>query len=72
MGRKLRGALRPFWGGELGPHLTLLCRSGRGLPSYLDPLSHLATTDMGRKLGEALCPFGEGDLDPHPTQCGQG
>jgi len=39
----------PFWGGELGPHLTQ-CRLGRGLPPtnwHLDPSSRLVTTDMG-------------------------
>jgi len=51
MGRKL-GAQSPFWGGELGPHLTQCCL-GRGPPPYQVAYSssHLARTDMGRKLG---------------------
>jgi len=32
MGRKLRGSA-PFWGGELGPHLTQ-CHLDQGLPPY--------------------------------------
>jgi len=32
MGRKL-GAVPPFWGGKLGPHLVQ-CGMGRGLPPY--------------------------------------
>jgi len=70
------GALPPFWGGDLGLHLTQ-CRVG--LPSYqvasrsIQPFGHniLTTADMGRKLG-AVCPFGEGELGPHLAQCGQG
>ena len=36
---------------------------------YLDPSSHLATTDMGRKLRPV--PF-LGELDAQLTQCGRG
>jgi len=57
----------PFWGGELGPHLTQ-CSLGLTFTTiwHLDPSSHLATTDMGRKLvGSA--PLGEGELGPHLT-----
>ena len=64
----------PFWGRELGPHLTE-CRLCRGLPPtkwHLDPFSHLATTGMGGKLGGGCAPFGEAELGPHLTQCGQG
>jgi len=32
VGREL-GDYDPFWGGEIGPHLTQ-CRLGRGLPPY--------------------------------------
>jgi len=68
MGRKLGGSA-PFSGeGELG-----LTWAKAYLPTkcYLDPSSHLATTDMGRKLG-GCAPLGEGELGPHLTQCGQG
>ena len=38
------GAPPPFWGGELGPHLTQ-CGRGRGLRAkfHLDPSNRLAT-----------------------------
>jgi len=52
MGQKL-GALPPFWGGELGPYLTQsrLAETYLHTKCYLNPSSHLATTDVGQKLG---------------------
>ena len=44
------GGFAPFLGRELDPHL-IQSRLGLGLPYtkwYLNPSSHLATTDMGQ------------------------
>jgi len=51
------GAVSPFWGGVLGPHLPQ-CGNEAYLHTewHLDPCSRLATIDMGRKLGPL---FGE-------------
>jgi len=57
MGRNL-GAVSPFWGAELGPHLAQVAWAEAYLHTecHLDPCSRLATIDMGRKLG-ASAPF---------------
>jgi len=61
MGRKLGGAVLPFWGGELGPHL-IQCGLGLGLylrtKWHLDSPSRLVTTNMVQKLEGAVPPFG--------------
>jgi len=61
-GRKL-GVLLPFWGRELGPHLTQ-CRLGRA-KWHLDPSSHRD----GRKIGGSAHFWGGGAICPHLTQC---
>ena len=66
----------PFWGGELGPHVTQ-CGLGWGLPPYqvaswtIQPFGH---NRRGPKIGEGQCPlFSWGrELGPHLTHCGQG
>jgi len=68
MGRKL-GAVPPFCGGELGPHLPQCGWAEAYLRTkwYLDSCSRLATIDMGQKLG-ALPHFGqEGAGSPSNT-----
>jgi len=52
-GAKKMGAVPPFLGRELGPHLAQcgLAKAHLHTKWHLDPFSHLATTDMGRKLG---------------------
>ena len=65
MDRKLGEGCAPFWGRELGPHLTQ-CRLGQGLPPY-------------QMASWSIQPFGlnrhgpkiEG-AGPHLTQCGLG
>jgi len=55
LGRKL--GVSPLLGKELSLHQTQSSWAEVYLHTkwYLNPSSHLATTDMGRKLG--LCPF---------------
>ena len=61
----------PFWGRELGLHLTQCGLAETYLPTkwHLDPSIRLATTDMGRKWGGAV-PLWGGGAGPHLTQCG--
>jgi len=61
MRQKLGGGSAPFFGRELGPHLTH-CHLGRGLPSYqvASWMGHLAAIDMGRKLRGSATFLGRG------------
>jgi len=67
------GAVPPFWGGELGPHLTQYGLD-RGLRPYqvasrsIQPFGH-----NRRAENWGLCSiFGEGERGPYLTQCGLG
>jgi len=57
---KIGATLPPFWGGELGRHLTQ-CRLDRGLPPYqvasrsIQPFGH---NSYGPKIGGEPYPFG--------------
>jgi len=71
MGRKL-GALPPFWGGELGPHLTQCGQDQGPPPCQVPPCSIQLFSDNRHepKIGEgALSLFSGGGLGPHLTQC---
>ena len=73
MGRKLGGALPPFWGWKLDLHLAQIAWTEAHLYAkcHLDPSNRLATIDMGRKLG-ALPPFWGWKLRPYLMQRGHG
>jgi len=67
------GLLSPFWGEELGPHLTQ-CRLGRGLPFYQVASWSIQAVDHNRygpKIGGSA-PLEERELGPHLKQYGQG
>jgi len=69
---KIRG-LRPFWGGELGPHLTQ-CGQGRGLSAcqlptakfHLDPSNRLATVHQRYRLTDRTGQTGQDRQDNGP------